>query len=103
MRVDDIPDRFVGPGANGGQELPSFANAAAGIDHGDRIRADDKADIGDRALVLARHQGDRADVDEDTRRDFRDGQFRLLGTRKRQNDGRDQGEQREAIIHHPFV
>ena len=33
-------------------------NAAAGIDHGNRVIADDETDIGDGALVLARHQRD---------------------------------------------
>ena len=44
-----------GPGANGCQQLSSLADAATRIDHGDRVFADDEADIGDRAVVLARH------------------------------------------------
>ena len=58
--------------------LSSFAHAAAGIDHGDRVVADDESDIGNRALVLARHQRDFADMHEYAGRNFGDGQFLLL-------------------------
>ena len=75
--IDDIADRLVGPGANGGKQLLSFLDAAAGVDHGDRVVTDDESDIGDGSLVLARHQRDIADVDEEARCDLRDGQ-RLL-------------------------
>ena len=55
VRIDDVSDRLVGPGTNGCHQLSSLAQAAARIDHGDRVLADDEADIGDRAVVLARH------------------------------------------------
>ena len=48
----------------------ALANAAAGVDHRDRAIADDEADIGDRAFVVARHQCGFAVVHEYSGRDF---------------------------------
>ena len=62
--VDDVADRLVGAGADRREQLPSLADAAAGIDHRNRACADDEPDIGDRAIVLARHQRGFADVHE---------------------------------------
>src|SRR5579872_1470005 len=62
MRIDDVADGLVGVAANGGEQLSSLAHAAAGVDDGDRIVANNEADIGNRALVFARHQRDRADM-----------------------------------------
>ena len=61
--------------------LCAFANAAAGIDHRDRVVADDESDIGDRAVVLARHQRDLAGMHEYSGRDFAHRQFLLLRLR----------------------
>ena len=38
VRVDDVADRLVGPGANRRKQLPPLANAAAGVDHRNRAR-----------------------------------------------------------------
>src|SRR5262249_3388554 len=56
MRADDVSDRLVGAGADRRQQPPSLTHTAAGVDHRDRLVTDDEADIGDRAVVLARHQ-----------------------------------------------
>ena len=82
VRVDDIADRFVGLRADRGKQLPSFADAAAGVDHGDRVVAHDKSHVGDRAFVFTRHQCDVADMHENARRDFGDRQRLLLRTRR---------------------
>ena len=42
--VDDIADWLVGPNADGGKKLASFAQAAAGVDHRDCVIAHDEAD-----------------------------------------------------------
>jgi hypothetical protein len=52
MGINDIADGFVRARANGCEQLPALAHAAAGIDHGDRLIADDKADIGDGAVII---------------------------------------------------
>ena len=81
VRVDDISDRLVGAGADRSQQPLAFANAAAGVDHRHRVVADDEPDIGGRALVLAGHQRDLADMHEYFRRDFAHRQFLLLRPR----------------------
>src|SRR5678815_1701815 len=43
--IDDIADRPVGAGANGGEQALALANAAARVDHRDRAFADDETDI----------------------------------------------------------
>src|SRR5581483_8157852 len=80
--------------ADGAEKLASFAHAAAGIDHRDRVVAHDESDIGDGAFVLARHQGDGADMDEDAGSDFGDGQGRL--SRMGERRGRKRGKQRKT-------
>ena len=70
--VDDIADRLFGAGTDRREQSPSLAYAAAGIDHSDRIVADDEADIGGRSLVFACHEFSHADVNENARRDFAD-------------------------------
>jgi hypothetical protein len=55
VRIDDVADRLAGPGTNGRHQLSSLAEAATRIDHGDGVLANDETDIGDRAVVLARH------------------------------------------------
>ena len=81
MRVDDVADRLVGPRANGCQQSSSLAKAATGIDHGDGILSDDETDIGNRAVVLARHLRGLAVVHEHAVRDGVDGQLPLLRER----------------------
>src|SRR4051794_37704763 len=81
MRVDDVADRLAGPGANGCHQLSSLAEAATRIDHGDRILSNDEADIGDRAVVLARHLRGLAVVHEYAIRNGIDGQLPLLRAR----------------------
>lgn len=73
--VDDIADRLGRAGPHGGQQRLAFAKAAAGVDHGHGLIADDEADIGDVAFVLAGHQGDGPGVYEDSRCDFAHRQF----------------------------
>ena len=68
--VDDVPDRLVGARPDRREQLTSLADTAAGIDYRNRACADDKPDIGDRAIVLARHQGGFADVHEYSGGDF---------------------------------
>ena len=60
----------------------SFANAAAGVDHRDRVLADDESDIGDVAVVLARHQRGLALMHEYAWGDLADRQFWLLRLRE---------------------
>jgi hypothetical protein len=96
VRVDDLTDRLVGPRPNSSNELPPFANAATGIDDCDGVASDDKTDIGDRAFVLARHQLNRPDVNENAGRDFADVQCGLLRLCSRQNEER---RKREADKH----
>ena len=55
--------------------LSPFANATAGVDHRNRVVADDESDIGSRAVVLARHQRDLAGMHEYFGRDFAHRQF----------------------------
>ena len=76
MRVDDIANRLRRHRADRGKQARAFARAAAGIDHRDRIVADDEADIGGVALVGLVHHVDVADVNVDAGRDLGDGQRR---------------------------
>jgi hypothetical protein len=78
VRVDDVADRLAGAGANGCHQLPSLADAATRIDHGDRILADDETNIGNCAVVVACHQCGLAVVHEDAIRNRADGQLPLL-------------------------
>ena len=72
MRVYDVFDWLVGQSTNCCKQTTAFAHAAAGVDDGDRIAADDKADIGNRAFVLGTHQRDGAEMDIDAGSDFFD-------------------------------
>ena len=72
----DIANRLRRHRADRGQQARTFARAAAGVDHGHRIVADDEADIGGIALVGLVHHLDIADVDVDARRNFGDRQRR---------------------------
>ena len=80
--VDDIADRLVGARADRRKQPLAFTHAAAGIDHSDRVVADDEADIGNVAFVLARHQRGLALMHEHAGRDLADRQHRLLGLRE---------------------
>jgi hypothetical protein len=68
MRIDDIEDRLVGAGADGGKQPLANRQAAAGVDDGHSLVADHEADIGDVAQVRFAHQGDFAGMDEHARR-----------------------------------
>ena len=74
MRIDDIEDRLHRAGADRGEQPLADRHAAAGINDGHALVADDEADIGDIAQVLFAHEGDFAGMDEHARRDFLDGQ-----------------------------
>ena len=74
--IDDIEDRFVGSGSDGGQQTPPNRHAAAGVNDGHPLFADDEADIGDIAQVLLTHQGDLPHVGEHAGREFLDRQGR---------------------------
>src|SRR5882757_6246956 len=82
VRVDDVPDRLVGTGADRRKQLLSLTNAAAGIDHGNSVFANNESDIGNCAVVLARHERGLAVVYEQARSDFAYGQLLLLRPRK---------------------
>ncbi len=81
MRIDDVPDRLVGPGTNSCHQSSSLADAAAGIDHRDCILSDDETDIGDRTVVLTCHLRGSAVVNEYAIRNGVDGQLLLLRAR----------------------
>ena len=64
--VDDVADRLGCAGPHRRQQRLALTEAAAGVDHGHRILADDKADIGDVAFVLAGHEGGGPGVHENS-------------------------------------
>ena len=74
MGIDDVPDRLRRHCADGRQQAAPFAHASAAVDHRDGVAADDKSDVGDRALVLPCHQRNGADVGIEARRDLGHGQ-----------------------------
>src|SRR6266702_2603809 len=84
VRVDDVSDWLFGAGANGREQLSSFAHAAAGIDHRNRFVADDETDIGSRALILTCHQRGQAMVHERSGCDFADRRRALPRLRERE-------------------
>jgi hypothetical protein len=47
VRIDDIQDRLIRAGADGGQQPLPDRHAAAGVDDGYSLVADHEADIGD--------------------------------------------------------
>jgi len=79
MGVDDVADRLGCASPHRRQQRLALTEAAAGVDHGHRILADDKADIGDVAFVLAGHEGGGPGVHEDSRCDFAHRQFGCPG------------------------
>ena len=100
VRVNDVTDRSVGPSPDGCEKPSSFKHAAAGIDDGNGIGADDKTDIGDRTFIFACHQRDGSDVDENAGRDFGHVQRERLRSHGRRNGERGkQSQQREAETH----
>ena len=100
VRVDDVSDRFVGPGADGCEQLQSLANAAARINDRDGIAADDESGIGNGAIVLACHQGGCAGVHEYAGRDFAHRQVDLPRLRYgRYAEHREQRDHRNAMSH----
>src|SRR6185437_8114527 len=79
MRIDHVTNGLGRYVADGGKQSLAFAGAAAGVDDGHRVVADDEAEIGGIALVRLAHDSDIADMDVDTRRNFGDRQRRLEG------------------------
>src|SRR6185437_11235593 len=79
MGIDHVANGLRRYVADGGKQSLAFAGAAAGVDHGHRVVADDEAEIGGIALVRLAHDSDIADMDVDTRRNFGDRQRRLGG------------------------
>ena len=75
-RVDDVSDRLVGTGADRRKQLLSLANAASRADHRNPAVADDKSNIGDRAVVPAGHKRGQAMMREQARGNLAD--FKLL-------------------------
>ena len=73
VRVDDIANRLWRHGADRSQQTRTFARAAAGIDHRNRVIADNEADIGGVALIGLVHHVDIADVNVDAGRDLETG------------------------------
>ena len=76
--IDDVADRLVGAGADGREQLPPSRTLPPVSITATASFADDEADIGDRAFVLARHQRDFAGMHEYSGRDFAHRQFLLL-------------------------
>ncbi len=56
MRIDDVADRLGTYLPQRGEERAALDETAAGVDDGDRIVADDGAEIGDVAFVLPVHE-----------------------------------------------
>ena len=81
--IDDVANRLGCYLTDRGKQPRAFACAAAGIDHGDGITADDEPGIGGVTLICLAHQIDIADVNVDTRCNLGDGPrcrcLRLLG------------------------
>jgi len=82
VSVYDVSDGLFRAGANGREQLPSFADTASGIDHRDRAVADDESDIGDSSFILTCHERGEAVVHEYPRCDFADWQRALLRLRE---------------------
>ena len=61
---DDVANGLRRPRPQGGEEGLALDQAAAGVDHGHGVVADDGADIGDIAFVFARHHRDLARMGE---------------------------------------
>ena len=82
--VDDIANGFAGAGADGREQPATLLGAAAGVDDRDGIVADDESQIGNRAFVVMAHDRERADMNEHSRRRFRDceglGKLRRVAT-----------------------
>ncbi len=95
--VDDIEDRLLRAGADGGEESLADRHAAAGVDDSDALVADNEADIGDVAEVLFGHERDFALMNEHARRDFlnrkRRGRFAAEGALRPE---REKGDEERA-------
>ena len=65
MSVDHVADRLGRPRTDRGQQPAALARAAAGIDHRNGVVADDESDVGNGAFVVAAHERQGADVNED--------------------------------------
>src|SRR5262249_22128255 len=78
MGVDHVADRFCGHGADRSTQPAPLAHAATGVDHGDRLIADDETDIGNATFIVGGHQFIHAKVDE-TRGGFFGNLERLVG------------------------
>src|SRR6267142_7033072 len=74
VRIDNVPDRFVGTGTDRRKQLLSLAHAAAAVDHGNGVFADNESDIGNRTVVLACHERGLAAVHDQAGSDLAYGQ-----------------------------
>jgi len=101
VRVDDVEDRLRGPGANRGEEPSPYLDAAARVDDGDALIADNEADVGDIAEIVLAHERDGAGVSEHAGRDFVNGE-RIDGLRPSRNDQerQDQAEKNARQVTH---
>ena len=100
VRVDDVSDWLFGAGANGREQLSSFAHAAAGIDHRNRFVADDETGIGSRALILTCHQRGQAMMHERSGCDFADRRRALPRLRERESAEQcEPGKNRSTMNH----
>src|SRR5208283_5007666 len=74
VRVDHKENRLVRSGAYRGEQPLAHWRAAARVDDGHALLADDEADIGDVAFILLAHKGDRAGMGVNAWRDLLDRQ-----------------------------
>ena len=70
VRVNDVTNRLRRYLAERSEETRALARAAAGVDHGDRVVADNKPNIGGVALIGRAHHVDIADVNINAWRDL---------------------------------
>ena len=66
MRVDDVANGLGRTSADGGHKAAPLMPAAAGIDDGDGVIADDESEIGNSAFVVMSHKRERAGVNKHT-------------------------------------
>jgi hypothetical protein len=77
--VDQVADRLGAYLADRGDEGVRLDQAAAAVDDGDGVGADDDAEVGDRALVGGAHQFIDALESEDAVGDFPELEFKSVG------------------------
>src|ERR1700730_11881168 len=100
VSVYDVSDRLFRARANGREQLPPLANTASGINHRDRVIANDEPDIGDGPFVLRCHERRQARVHEYPRLDFTDWQRTLLRLRERRCAKHCEREKNSRALNH---